>query len=141
MRIIRRMKYVVRMRRLVRIIKSETDDPTHFEAQAGDRPSMPHCLKEFEKLSKAYTPSIASETLTMAINEKYIVSIPTENKEGSKKIAVTGKGLILLTPTGFVNTLGASIGTISPIASVGISVGALIVSIISLVVVIKLGAK
>ena len=124
------MIYVYRVRRLVKIVRDETRDPTDLTGTPDGSPYLIYCLLKFQQLNKKYTESKARQVLAMATGEKKYLSSIDGHLATDQRLAVLGEGLILLTPTGFANALGESIGKISPIISAIISIIALIVSIL-----------
>ena len=116
------MKYVIRTRRLVQTVYDETT--------SGSKPTVGHALAEFRKKSKKYDEEIAMRTLAIATDHTFLGITKDKTMAGTQHLHVTGKGIILLTPTGLINELGGSIGKVSPIGSWIVALLALIVSIL-----------
>jgi hypothetical protein len=122
------MLYIYRVRRLVKLVVDEMHVSTDPIDSRSGNPSLAHCLIEFRKLSKKYTPEMARKVLAIATGDKKYISI--DNSNGEQRLIVTSEGVILLTPTGYLNALGEAIAKISPIVSLLISIAALVVSIL-----------
>ena len=128
------MVYVYRVRRLVKIVVDETAHSTDPLNESGGNPSLQYCLSLFQQLNEDYTAQLARKTLAIATGEKNYLAIDnqkhrTSTYEPSQRLMANSEGLILLTPTGFLNALGEAMAKISPLVSIIVSVLALIVSI------------
>lgn len=125
-----RMKYMIRMYRLVKVVYNETNDDIWKTLDGKDsRPTVTVCLASFEELDKSYTSRTAKIALAMATKKGYLSIDSSKSKSNQQRLVVTGDGLILLTPTGFINALAGSIGKVALIGSWIVSVIALLVSI------------
>ena len=142
--IIQRMIYVYRMRRLVKIVRDETKESTDPMGHHNGTPYLTYCLIKLQGLRKItrrkYTESEARQILAMATDkDNHYLSL--DNSEGKlatdQRARVTGKGLIFLTPTGYINALAGSIGHLSPVGSWLVAIASLIVSILLAIHVIK----
>lgn len=137
------MLYVIRARKLVKIVELEQKKLVHLQPKSGsrDHPLFPHkdrCLLEFQKLSKRYTSEVAGKTLAIAKGSGFIVE-PKAKKSWPMPPDYTDclgvgspKGLILLTPTGYINELAGAVGKLMPLVAVIISILALLLSIFAL---------
>lgn len=120
------MRYLVRIRKLVKIVYEETNDEIWATLDAQDaRPTVTVCLSRFEKLDKKYSHRTAMIALAMATKQGYLSLDKSKSETNFQRVIVTGDGLILLTRTGWVNALAGSIGKVS-------SVGSWLVSILAL---------
>ncbi len=130
-RIIWRMKYVVRVKRLVKVIFDETNDPTYIFAERGELPTLLHCKKVFQK-KYSYDDTIARMTFAIASHDKYV---DYKHNNGQQHVRITGDGLKLISSwTYYMNALVGVVGSVVPIV---ISLIALLVSIIALLLKLK----
>lgn len=126
-----RMKYLIRMRRLVKIVYEETNNEDWAIIDKKDhRPTVDACLLRFEQSHKRYTTRVARVALAMATKKGFLSTDKSKGSSNLARIIVTGDGLILLTPTGFINELAGTISKISVIGSWIVAIAALIVSIL-----------
>jgi hypothetical protein len=121
------MIYVYRVRRLVKIVLDETNNPTDPIDESGGPPSVHHVLIVFQALNKKYTAQEANKILAIATGEKKYLKLTGHDGDSSlmRKIKVSSEGLILLRPSGFIRALAESVD-----AALLISVVALLVSIL-----------
>lgn len=133
-RILERMKYVYRVRRLVKIVFEETNTPTSAVNQADTRPPVMHVLAQFTKLNKNYAPRTGATILAIATGDKYLEYEPSiDPRDKRQRITVKSDGLKLITShTYYINELAGSLGKISSPITVLISLIALGVSVYAL---------
>lgn len=126
------MKYVVRVRRLVKIIFDETNNPTDPFEVASNLPTILHCKSRF-KDKYGYDDVVVHMTLAIATYDKYIGYKLDTNK--TQRIRISGDGLKLISSQSYyLNALAGVVGSIVPIT---LSVVALAVSIFALVIKLK----
>ena len=118
------MIYVYRVRRLVKIVRDETSGSTDIFDRS-DRPRLQHCLNVFQGLSSRYKSNIALQTLAIATGQGYLVL----GKGRHQTVSAKDKGLILLTPTGYINALCDSVSKVTPVIAIVISLAALSIAI------------
>src|SRR5450756_1240619 len=125
------MFYVYRVRKLVKIVVSEMSKSTDLLNDAQGNPDLQHCLRVFEHSNKRYTPQTARKTLAIATGKKGYLTIANDqaSQYSKQQLQVTSEGIVLLTAAGYINALGESVGKISPVVSLTISIAALGVSI------------
>lgn len=133
-RILQRMKHVYRVRRLVKIVYEETNNPSLPLHDQDNRPTVVHALAAFTQLNKKYTSRIAMTTMTIATGDGYLAYQTSRDHSLSvQRVVVKAEGLKLLTSRiYYINELAGAVGKVSPIIAVLVSILALIVSIIAI---------
>lgn len=125
------MGYLWRARHLVKIVVDETDKSTDLVQDHEGKPYLLHCLNVFKQIKPKYNNDLlARKTLAIATKKGYLAIDNELGKQGSKqRLKVSGDGLILLTPTGYLNAFGESVGNILAIVAIVISIIAIVVSL------------
>jgi len=127
------MFYVYRVRLLVKIVRDEMRSPTDPMDSSGGNPSLQHCLFVFRQKNKRYTGQLARQTLAIATGQAYLgIDNTNGDKAHLQRLLMKHEGLILLTPTGYINALASSVKGTTALVSILISIAAVIVSIIAL---------
>ncbi len=130
-RIIRHMKYVVRVRRLVKVVFDETNNPTDPFPKTISLPTINHCSRIFME-KYGYDDKVVRITLAIATHDDYL---KYKKDKRVQLIRISGDGLKLITSwTYFLNALAGVVGSIVPIV---ISIIALAVSITALMLKLK----
>lgn len=138
--ILKSMIYVFRVRRFVKATLDAHDTVKDKEAGRSayyNHPLKDVCISRFKKINKKYDTKTAHKILAIATSGNYIqvMNRPEHGLGGYNyplRLAVTGKGIKLLTPTGFINALAESVSRIAPIISVIISLLALALSAVAI---------
>jgi hypothetical protein len=124
------MIYVYRTRRLVRIVEKELDHSTDPIRGDNGNPDLNYCIGLFKQLSSKYTEQVARKVLALATGKDYLKIGNVKRDYSHQQLIVRYEGLVLLTPTGYINALGEAVGKIAPVVSIFISLAALTVAIL-----------
>lgn len=127
--IIECMKYVYRVRRLVKIVYDEANESSELNLGSDSHPTVIHCQALFAALSEKYDNKVIRATFAIATGDEYLGYAPSRDSEHPhQRVFIKSAGVKLLTSKMyFMNELADVIGKIAPIT---ISLLALVTSII-----------
>src|SRR5438128_139771 len=117
--IIARMLYIIRIRRMCRVVFDEINHPTGMnKASVDPNPTDILVLKKFKKVYR-YDDDTALITLTMATRDadEYLsLEKSTDSRVPMRRVAIKGQGLKLIKSRAFfINELAGSVGKVAPI--------------------------